>query len=275
MAFRSILVHLADDPRHALRLDLALEMARRHKAHLTALYTHSSANMPAGIEGRGASLRYIAEAAETGLEKTQAMAAEFEEHCQQYGITGEWHFEEGDPLDLLAQYAHLADLTIVSQTDPATLEDRLTFHRMDHLALSVGCPVLVIPREGEVAVPGSRILIAWKPHSQSARAVHEALPLLEKAERVTVFSVVPAEHDFVPGADIATRLARHGVKVEVRSDIGTGGNTGEVILATARDIDCDLIVMGAYGHSRLREMVLGGVSYHVLNHATIPVLTSH
>jgi nucleotide-binding universal stress UspA family protein len=275
MAFHSILVHLADDPRHALRLDLALEIARHHKAHLTALCTHSSTSMPAGIEGRGASLRYIAESAKIGHEKMQDMAAEFEEHCRRYGITGEWHLEEGDPLDLLTTFANLADLAIVGQSDPETLEDRLTFHRMDHLALFVGCPVLVIPREGEVAVPGSRILIAWKPHRQAARAVHEALPLLEKAERVTVLSVVPAEHDFVPGADLATRLGRHGVEVEVRSDLGTEGNIGEVILATARDIDCNLIVMGAYGHSRLREMVLGGVTHHVLNHTTIPVLTSH
>jgi len=275
MAFRSLLVHLADDPRHALRLDLALEIACRHKAHLTALYTHGSTGMPAGIEGRGASLRYIAEAAEISRDKAQAMAAEFEEHCRRHGITGEWHFEEGDPLDRLTEFAHFADLAIVGQTDPGTLEDRLTFHRMDHLALFVGCPVLVIPREGKVALPGTHILVAWKAHSKSARAVHEAMPFLEKAERVTVFSVVPAEHDFIPGAGLATRLARHGVEVETRSDIGTGGNIGEVILATARDIDCDLIVMGAYGHSRLREMVLGGVSYHVLNHATVPVLTSH
>jgi nucleotide-binding universal stress UspA family protein len=101
------------------------------------------------------------------------------------------------------------------------------------------------------------------------------LPILQRADRVTVLTVLPAEREDLPGHRLAEYLARHGVKVNEVNDIDGGGNVGEVILAHARQVKASLVVMGAYGHSRLREMVLGGVTRHVLGHLAVPVLLAH
>ena len=107
--------------------------------------------------------------------------------------------------------------------------------------------------------------------------MHDALPFLERADQVEVMRVNPAARQAgaTPGADIALHLARHGVNVEVHSTVANDIEVGDVILSRAADAGSDLVVMGAYGHSRLREMVLGGVTRHLLQHMTVPVLFSH
>ena len=135
---------------------------------------------------------------------------------------------------------------------------------------------LLVPYAGTFANVGGRVLVAWNGSAQAARAVNDALPFLQSAERVVVVMVNPARGDRTEGTDIARHLARHGIAAEI-TDIVTdrNGNVGNVLLSRATDEAADLIVIGAYGHSRLRELVLGGVSRALLGHMTVPVLMAH
>ena len=122
-------------------------------------------------------------------------------------------------------------------------------------------------------------MLCWNAIRVSARAASDALPMLREADKVIVLSVDPRSsadgHGAEPGADVAAWLARHGVKVTVQRDVAADADVGDVILSRAADHDVDLIVMGLYGHSRLREMVLGGASRTLLASMTVPLFMAH
>ena len=172
--------------------------------------------------------------------------------------------------------ARYADLVVVGQADPeptATPSDL-----PETVALATGRPVLVVPHIG-AKPPGKTVLLCWNASREAARAAADALPFLKAAQKVIVLVVNPkvsaAGHGAEPGADAAAWLARHGVKVTVQRDVAPDADAGAVILSRAADLGADLIVMGIYGHSRLREMVLGGASRTLLGSMTVPVLMSH
>jgi len=177
---------------------------------------------------------------------------------------------------LQARYADLVVLSQADRDDPATggmLQDL-----PEQVILNCSRPVLVVPFAGMFATIGGTVLVAWDGSIQATRAVTHALPILRRAARVVIGMIDPviggSEHGDVPGADIATYLARHGVRVEVRSE-GGAGDAGEALLAMADKEQADLLVMGAYGHPRYREIMLGGATRTVLATATLPVLMSH
>jgi nucleotide-binding universal stress UspA family protein len=275
MAYKTILVHLANDKGHTARLRLGIDLASRFDAHLVALYIATPVSMPAAITGRGASAVYIAEATAVAREKAATVAEEIRSACERERLSWEWQIEEGDHLDLLSRYAHYADLAIVSHSRAELIEDRVMFHVPEHLPLVVGCPVIILPDKEDFPPPGKNILIAWKATREALNTVRAALPFLARAETVTVLSVSPPEAPVRPDELAAAFLARHGIKAQAYADIDGEGHVGEAILAHARDMHVDLIVMGGYGHSRLREMVLGGVTRHVLDHMWVPVLMCH
>jgi nucleotide-binding universal stress UspA family protein len=136
-----------------------------------------------------------------------------------------------------------------------------------------------VPYAGRFATAGQRVLIAWDAGREAARAVSDALPLLKRADTVEVAVFDPErgrrEHGEQPGADVALYLTRHGVKVSVARQSGANFVVGAQILSRAADTGADLVVMGAYGHSRVRELVLGGVTRIMLESMTVPVLMSH
>jgi nucleotide-binding universal stress UspA family protein len=142
-----------------------------------------------------------------------------------------------------------------------------------------GRPVLAIPYAGNFESIGQRVLVGWNASREASRAVHDALPLLAKAESTCVFLANPkrglAAHGEEPGADIARHLARHGLKVEVAKTVADDVADSALLLNHASDMGADLLVMGAYGHSRLREFILGGVTRSLLREMTVPVLLSH
>jgi len=177
---------------------------------------------------------------------------------------------------LQSRYADLVVLSQADRDDPATggmLQDL-----PEQVVLNCSRPVLVVPFAGAFAAIGKTVLVAWDGGIQATRAVTHALPILCRAERVVVGMIDPvsggSEHGDLPGADIATYLARHGIKVEVRSD-RDAGDAGEALLAMADKVGADLLVMGAYGRPRYREIMLGGATRTVLASATLPVLMSH
>jgi len=275
MPIKSILVHLADDRTHVKRLDVAFELAHRFGAHLSALYVTTPVSMPAAITGRGASHAYTAQALEHNRATAARLEVEFKERCRRQGLAGEWRCETGDHLERLDVHSRYADLAIVSPGKSKSLEDQIALVMPEQLPLTSTCPVLIVPDAWTGKTIGSRALISWKSTRESARTVHGAVPLLSKAGSVRVVTVGAEGDDHLPGAEIGTYLARHGITVEVAALAGQDERVGGVILADAKESGADLLVMGAYGHHRLRELVFGGTTRHVLYHATLPLLMMH
>jgi nucleotide-binding universal stress UspA family protein len=195
------------------------------------------------------------------------------------GLSAEWReIAEGPDADP-ALHARYADLAILGQLDPERAETDLLRPRPEQVALASGRPVLIVPYAGHFDNVGRRVLIAWNATREAARAVSDSMPLLTSAALVTVLTIDPREgphgHGEIPGADIALHLARHGVKTETERTISAGLPVGEALLSRAADLGADLIVMGAYGHSRVRELLLGGATRSMLRSMTVPVLMSH
>jgi len=273
MPIKTVLVHLSHDADHMTRLRCAIELARANDAHITAVYVATPAHMPAEITGRGASLGYIAAATETAHEHAVEVEKEFRELCRAEGISIEWRTAEGDHTRIIAHHASFADITIVSQ-HPHDFDHRLAMDFPDSVALHAGGPVLLLPPAYDGAPFGRKIVLAWKPTREATRAWRDALPFLKQAEEVYVLTFPEGRAD-LPGAEIAATLARHGVTAHVVIDESGHGVSGERILADCAARSGDLLVMGGYGHSRVRELIFGGVSHHCLNHAELPVLVSH
>ncbi len=274
MAIKNILLHLTDDKRADARIKSALALAAAHEAHLTALYTIPPIEIPPFVMG-SIPTEIIDQRREEHEAAARKQHADFVAACEKQGVVSEWRIAEGDAADILAIHARYADLTVIGQPDPDE-GGPLGYETLPHeLVLTAGAPVLVVPYAGRFNKLGQRILIAWNGSRESARAVRDALPLLARARKVTVFSVNPTKRDHIPGADIAAQIALHVAKVEVAHTVARDIDVGDVLLAAVTDRSADLVVMGAYGHSRLREIVLGGATQSLLGQMTVPVLLSH
>jgi nucleotide-binding universal stress UspA family protein len=203
--------------------------------------------------------------------------AKFDEHAKRNGdVQTEWRSSTSDAVTAVSLHARYADLVIVGQAhgdDGANVDPDFP----ERLLLSAGRPLLIVPYAGDFENAGERALICWSATRESTRAVNDALPLLKKATAVHVATFNPrrSAHGEVPGADIGLFLARHGVKVEVSEYQAPDLDVGSQILSRAMDLGSDLIVMGGYGHSRVHELILGGVSRTLLESMTVPVLISH
>lgn len=279
MAFKNLLVHLDQSKASAKRGDVAIALAAEHGAHLTALAATQAPSMPSYVEAQIPAS--VFEQALSALNDGLASVGEaFAKRANAAGIAFEVRRELAtEPLaEVVARHARYADVAILGQADP---DDPMTGEPevAEDVILGCGRPVLMVPYIGAVQAPGKRIAVAWDAGRESARAVNDALPLLEKADQVLVLIVDPKRgpnaHGDEPGADIATHLARHGVKVDVKVYGRNDLSTSDVLLSRIADESIDLVVMGAYGHTRLREMVLGGVTRNLLQTMTVPLLMSH
>lgn len=273
MPIKTILLHMADDDRHSARLEVAIGLAKRFKAFLDIVFITTPASMPPEVTGRAASMAYISEVVQRARRKSEAIEQEVRSRCADLGFS--YGTEEGDALEILAYRAAFADLAIVTQALPQHLEDRIPLHLQDRLPLLAPCPTLVIPWSATEAMPiGNRPLIAWRPTRESALAVRNALPFLKAAEKVTVLAMHGGTDNSEEEHEI-TYLARHGVKAERDSLIVERDDVGETILRATRETGSDMVVMGAYGHSRWRELVVGGTTRSVLRSMEVPVMMSH
>lgn len=275
MAIKTILVHLADDEEHLKRLEVALMLAREQKAHVTALFITTPIGMPAQITGRGASAAYLSEATMQAKAKAEALEAEFKMNCERSNVEFSWIITEGDHLDLLARHAHAADLVIASQPTYESFEDRLRMRLPEELALHSGLPVLILPQDSEIKSIGKRVLVAWKDTRETVRAIRDNISILIDAEKVFVLTVAPDTGDALSLHEVADYIARHGVNVETQHIGNYEHSIGETILDAADSCEADLIVLGAHGHSRLRELIMGSVTDHVVKNTEIPVVISH
>ncbi|HXH02718.1 MAG TPA: universal stress protein [Candidatus Competibacteraceae bacterium] len=277
MGLKDILVHVDGGQANASRVRLALELAGRFQAHLSGLYVIPRWTIPpyVGLTIDPSIIQAQEEAARTQAKQTEE---QFRAAADQVGIAAEWRALEGEPAPLLVQQARYADLVILGQAnpdDPASPD----FMLAEEVILQAGRPVLVVPYIGAPAQFGQRVLVAWNASRESTRAVNDALPLLAAAQKVDVVvcnaAGTAAANAGHIAADISLHLARHGVTVESHHLKAEDIEVGDMLLSRAADLGADLIVMGAYGHSRWRELVLGGATRHILKHMTVPVLMAH
>ncbi|MGF7176149.1 universal stress protein [Azospirillum doebereinerae] len=275
MPIKTILLHLANDDSHATRLAVAAALAKRFTAHVEALYIATPVSMPAGATGRAASYGFMAEATAIAHENAERIADEVRLALD--GLSHRWTVAEGDHVALLAERAPYADLAIVGQSSAERSGDRVALHVPDRLPLATACPTLVLPPVQPAAAPiGRNVLIAWKNSRESTHAVRNAMPFLETAESVTVLTVnPPGGRHGEDGTALVDWLTRHGIVARHHPATASSGEVGDLILSFAADLGADLLVMGAYGHSRLREMVLGGATRTVLAALPLPALMSH
>jgi nucleotide-binding universal stress UspA family protein len=278
MSYKSILVHCDASRSVGARLSAAADVAQRFEARLVGLHAREPFDIASLGEGALAIGPFI-DAYQVGCEAAEKTAhAAYDKATKGRNLTSEWRVTEAFSEDALAVNARYADLLVVGQADPddpSASRDDLP----EAIAFATGRPVLVVPQIGALSPVGKTVMLCWNASRESARAAADALPFLKAAEKVIVLVVDPEVssngHGQEPGADVALWLARHGVKVVVQRDVAADSKIGEIILSRAADCGADLIVMGIYGHSRLREMVLGGVSRTLLSSMTVPVLMSH
>lgn len=280
MSWKDLLVALDPAPDTPGRVELAVALAARFTAHLAALYPVPSTEPPRHLAYPDLVMLepVYHQWRERALEEAEAARQAFERAAQRHGLSHEWRAAaEGTQADP-AMHARCADLAILGQRDPDNDQMAMFRPSPERVSLATGRPILVVPYAGHFAAIGERVLIAWNAGREAARAVADAMPLLTTADRVDVL-VVDApeadEHGEAPGADLARHLARHGVEARIERSQSAGVPVGELILSRAADLGADLLLMGAYGHSRARELLLGGATRSILASMTIPVLMSH
>lgn len=281
MSYKDLLVHIDSSEHCNARLALAVALARRFDAHLSGLYVMPSLEISP----------YIADQfPTTALEAAQTLIAQQREDAKAMfaattgplGDKAEWLEKRGDRFDrieALRRAAYCADLAILGQADPEDgAEDGGSYLR-EQVVMGSGRPVLLVPYAGNFATLGERVLVAWNASAQAARAINDALPLLKTAKRVVILTINPEDGNRgdsgAPGADIARHLTRHGIEAEPTHIIDHDVDVADLLLSRVTDEAADMIVMGVYGHSRLRELVLGGVSRALFAHMTVPVLMAH
>jgi nucleotide-binding universal stress UspA family protein len=282
MALKDLLVYVDATSRSAARVELAARLAIQHNAHLTGL---NVIDIPSANYFYGAAMPFVPTNPEEIVERIRAEAVEaakpveaaFRESLRRNGIEGEWRLVEGPPPATVALHARYADLTIVGQPNREEPQDADAV--LVTTVMTSGRAVLAVPFAGDFPIIGEHVLVAWNASREAARALNDSLPLLLNAKRVTVLAINPQRgvgvHGDVPAADIALHLARHGLKAEAAHTVARDIADGEALLSYAADIGADLIVAGAYGHSRARELVFGGVTRTLIAEMTAPVLFSH
>jgi len=233
MAISDILVYADPTAPSAERLDIAFRLARRVEAYLIGVVPEDAA----------------------------AVGERFEKMLLNESLLGEWHMAIGLTEPFVTRWAHCADLVILGQRLPG---HDTGLYRPEDVILSCSRPVLVVPCAGRRPDRlGENVLVAWNGSREAGRAVQDALPLLAMSGAVTVLLVDPEEDaDIEVAEDLVAHLGRHGLRAKtqlIRHELATA-SVADTLLAQVARLDADLLIMGAYGHSRLREMILGGVT---------------
>jgi nucleotide-binding universal stress UspA family protein len=276
VGYRDILLYVGSNTATSTLIENAVNFAAEQNAHLTGLCVLGLPTIPGYIEANlpdGVLERYR----ESYLERARRVEADFSDACKTRELQWAWRCIEGEASVVVPVNGRCADLLLLAggarrtQTQGSEIADRVV--------VECGRPVLIIPTGPMPESAGSQIVLAWDGRREAVRAVHDALPLLCAADWVKVVAAIPRSRDSgrgeVPAGDLCRHLARHGVKAEAHSVNVSGHGVGETLLNWSADENANMIVMGAYGHSRWRELLLGGVTAHVLHEAQIPVLMSH
>ena len=277
MNYQALLVHVADDEFCARRVQVAAEMARHFDAELTGAYLVSTVGLTPFTSAMLPELIVEQRMAETGQAQADAETL-FRTACDRAGLVDvEWLAPAGAPLEMAEHHARYADVVVVGQ--PIPHDGGFSGALANAVLLHGGRPVLVVPREYVGDAAARHVVIAWKESREAARAVADALPLLARANRVTVLAFdVPGREDGPGGhaaENILTWLARHHITSTLVRAEADEGRIAHAVRAHVAEVAADLVVMGGYSRPRLQEIVLGGVTRDMLADMTVPVLMSH
>jgi nucleotide-binding universal stress UspA family protein len=280
MAYKDLIVSIDPSATGNQRLTLALRLAQRFKASLIGYYVG-----PTVGEYAAASVSEQKRAPESGPAErlrtipaermANAMEKQFEEELKLHGLDGTWLLSGDRVVEDIVDQITTADLAILGLGDPDSSNPGAQGFRVEEVVVACGRPVLGVPIGHVPDEIGKEILVTWDGSRGASRAMNDALPFLVEAKSVNVLSVDPGEQMWKSAQSAAAHLGRHGVHATASQIPSAAMGIGEVILAHCEHLDIDLVVAGAYGHSRLRESVLGGVSRTLLRQMMIPVLMSH
>ena len=273
---KDILVNLTIDAKRDPVASYAVSVAAAFDAHLTGVAFAYEVLMP-GTVFDGVSASFAA----TYVEESKAAAHQarraFDDAARQAGLTAEGHVIGAGLEGAVGRFGRMArgyDLSIVGQARP---DNAMPEQSLIEAALfESGRPLLVVPYIQQTGLKLDRVLVCWDGSRNAARAIADAMPILRRAGAIDVVTIEQVERrNELLGADIAQNLARHGLKVELKPIVAKDADVAATILSYAADSSADFIVMGGYGHSRLREFVLGGATRGMLGSMTVPTLMAH
>jgi nucleotide-binding universal stress UspA family protein len=271
---KRIAVHVDGGSRDGAVLRLALALAARHGAEVEAVFARIPPFIPASVDG--ILTPQIVEAQQSiYVQRAEAAKKALTEASQGAPVQPSWTALDGPALDVMIARARFADLAIIGQPSPEESDAVTDFDLPAELVMELGRPVLVVPNKGSFTEAGKRVLVARAGTRESRRAATDGLALIDPASKVTVLMVNPKPGTTTSEADMRGWYKRHGFDVDIRTVKTQEKEVGDVLRTTAAEIGADLIVMGAYGRSRLRELILGGATHSMLKHMTVPVLMSH
>jgi len=287
MALSDLLVYVDRTSDAAACMRLAVDLASRHASHVTALFVRerteaqvserktAELGLASGAEVEALDRRFEASIDETANELKLALKA----LALEYGVTAEWRLADGPASVAVTQYARYADLCLVGHYGVANADpEGYTF--TERLLFSSGRPVLSVPPHGEFSSLGRHVAVAWNSSRASSRALGDALPLIERAERTTLLTVNAGDfigrHGGPPAEQLVRHLMRHNVETQLIQLEGVpAGAIAEALQAKAIEVGADLLVAGAFGHPRLWERLLGGVTRDMLDHMRLPTMMSN
>ena len=274
---KDIVVNLSVEPSRDIAGPYAISVADAFGAHLAAVAFSYDPIIPPTIMG-GVPASFIDEQRAENEKAAKDAVARFDEAARRAGISFESRSMTASVAggaDTFGRIARRFDLSIVGQTEPDKVapEDLI----VEGALFDSGRPVLVVPYIQKGGLKLDRVMVCWDGSRNATRAVADAMPLLHKAKAVDVVIVAndKGKDDELPGADIAQHLARYDLAVDLKRIVATDTDVANTLLSHAADTSADFIVMGGYGHSRLREFILGGATHGILASMTVPVLMSH
>ncbi len=279
MAYKTILVSLTTEHNAERLTRAACYMARRFDAHIVGLHTNQSMHVHPGV-----SVHLTPEVVEMFHDAQQrqsnAIREIFQTQTAAEGIAGEWKLVEAaaDTAGVRhVEHARYADLVLMSQADPD--HDRADQGDIQREVIQgCGCPVVVLPNAGTFDSFGQKVMIGWSATREAARAVHDAVPFMEGGEATVMWvshSKETAEYLGKTAEAVAENLTRHNINTTVSHWQNSSISIGDALLNEAFENGCDMIVSGAFGHSRFYDFVIGATTTHLLEHMTMPVLFSN
>ncbi|TCS39324.1 nucleotide-binding universal stress UspA family protein [Paucimonas lemoignei] len=279
MSFKTILVHV-DESRHIdKRIDMAIKLARENQAHLIGMattgvsqYLYETMALSPGDTNLVPYLEIFRKRAEKALEH-------FKSAVQRAGnLSFETRLADDEPSGGISLFGRYADLVVLSQFDADEASPANQPYMPEYIAMNGGSPVLLVPHSSMVSSFGERVLIAWNGSPEAKRAVHYALPILQRAKEVVVVSYLPSGQEEAfgerPASELAAYLMHHNIQARNIQEENIS-DVGDALLSLAANLSSDLLVMGCYGHTRIREILLGGATRKIFQSTTIPVLLSH
>lgn len=279
MTYKSILTFPTDPDKSTAALDFASLIAENQDGHLEA-FCLGIDRTQAGYYYAGANALIQQEAFDRA--RTDAKEAEDWVNKRLTGSTFTWAADKAVVVypglsNLISLHARFADVVVLAK--PYGENRDSTHEAILEAALFEGhAPIIVVPDEAKPAYPPERVIIAWNESPEALNAVRAALPLLKAAKTVNIAVIDPPSHGATrsdPGGPLSQMLARHGVDVEISVLAKSLPSVSDVLVRHATDMNADMLVMGAYGHSRFRESILGGATRNLLEHTTLPILMAH